>query len=47
MHYGGTGCNRMVRCDLHGGLAVLVLGCGGEMRGMKSLCTSLVIKCGV
>jgi len=27
MYHGSTGCNRMVRCDLHGGHAVLVVRC--------------------
>jgi hypothetical protein len=44
MHHGGTGCNRMMRCDLHGGLAVSA----GEMRGMKTrLCRLRTYSCGV
>lgn len=46
--------NHMMRCDLHGRLMVSVLACCsgvaeayGETDGMKSLCASSVLKCGV
>lgn len=47
MYHGGTGCNYVMRCDLYGGLAAPLLRCGGEVRGMKSLCSCPVLKCGV
>ena len=47
MYHGGTGCNYVMRCDLYGGLAAPLLRCGGEVRGMKPLCSGSVLKCGV
>jgi len=47
MYYGGTGCNYVMRCDLYVGLAAPLLRCGGEVRGMKPLCSGSVLKCGV
>jgi hypothetical protein len=39
IYHGGTGYNHIMRCDLYGGLMILLLRCCGEMRGMKSLYT--------
>ena len=47
IYHGGTGCTHMRRCDLHGRLVVSHLRCGGEVRGMKSLCTGSGLKSGV
>ena len=47
MYHGDTGCDYMMRFDLRCGLMVSLLRCGGEMRGMKSLFTGSVLKCGV
>jgi len=38
MYHGGTGCTHMRQGDIYGGIMVLLLGCDGEMRSMKSLC---------
>jgi len=47
MYYGGTGCDYIMRFDLRCGLMVSLLRCGGEIRGMKSLCAGYAFKSGV
>ena len=41
------GYNHIMRCNLYSRFVVSLLGCGGEMRGMKSLCAGYAFKSGV
>ena len=47
MYHGGIGYNYVRRRCLYGELVALLLRCSGGMRGMKSLYSGFVLKCGV